>query len=246
MLATRVPSISIRRCTRAAASFGTQSLPWSAVCCTCQWNHQGRTCHDQSIMKIYTSDLTFLACQTDVSLWFQLRRAWSFRVRTFMIFAIFVAAAHMPTHLPADTFTLAGRATINQLSSALNFERSLWSSESRCCFAFIVNAFNVTWSETWKSKIALQDKDSDVFQSSALVLHLDDSCNTANVALVRHVLLTLLGSISNESFLWYLSQASCSRLKNQSSYGILFKCGFFIQSPSNHQFDSILFFSPQE
>jgi hypothetical protein len=33
--------------------------------------------------------------------------------------------------------------------------------------------------------LLLQDKDSDVFQSSAMVLHLDDSSNTANVALIK-------------------------------------------------------------
>lgn len=33
----------------------------------------------------------------------------------------------------------------------------------------------------------VQDKDSDVFQSTAMVLHLDDSNNTASVALVRHM-----------------------------------------------------------
>ena len=36
-----------------------------------------------------------------------------------------------------------------------------------------------------KACLLLQDKDSDVFQSSAMVLHMDDSSNMANVALIR-------------------------------------------------------------
>ena len=79
MLATRVPSISIRRCTCVAASFGSESLQWSAVRCACKWNHQGRACVHQPWECFQPSHFF---CFLDVPLWFQLWRAWSVSVRS--------------------------------------------------------------------------------------------------------------------------------------------------------------------
>jgi hypothetical protein len=77
------------------------------------------------------------------------------------------------------------------------------------------------------SKLLLQDKDSDVFQSSAMVLHMDDSNGTANVALVRHVNISCPSIFSNAVMrIRRYFQASCSRIKNESSNVIFFKCVF--------------------